>query len=985
MHASYLSTFDRVYDVAILGSGYVGFAAALELQARGLQVILVNPQADLVWESGRAFQRQAGTSAAPSWLTWMQELQQRGAATPTEIDGALAEIVATDVVARSGLRVLYYVNVVQMEHEGDNLAALLLATKSGVRRLVARQWVDATEPGTLSGMNGSTLRTVTHHDLYLYLQRAEWPAFDGTLASPLSLAMVPGMSSLTLDGWHLTSNDPEVSGSVQLAPTLWPQQAVLQVRLPGEWKNQRQVIIPLLRGLRELWPELMTGVVVSHNSLMPYPIYAANSTDAHVGNFRTMANVVIATPGLVTGAVETLAQRYDLGLKAAAALAKLPRETSSDALLRADIPEIVTYDRLTADVAVAGAGTGGAMAAIAAARGGAKTLCVDPLSFPGGIGTGGGIHSYYYGVPGGLQEEMDARVEAAMAAFSARAQCVSFHPEAKKLVLDEMMREAGVEFLPDTMVYGVQATDGTVETVDIADSLGGQHIKALQWIDATGDGDLAALAGAPFRFGRSGDGVLHAYSQSAGRMNFARSPVRMEVINFDAGWVDPTSSEDLTRARVTGIRQYLRDTWDHSSRVTYMAPAIGLRQGRHIETDYELTLADLIETRTFADSVGFTGAHYDNHAVDYEFESDEGLFWVWLLRQWRTRIHSDIPYRMLLPRGLSNVWIACRAAGMTQDAHQSMRMQRDIQRLGEIAGTAAALAVRHGGGSRQVPFAELRTALLASGALRVEEANREREFGCHMVSKDLEQTVSDADLEAGLEALRAGQPSSKLWHVYRHRARTEAAVLAALESPEIPVSWHAAAILAMWGDERAEERLIQSMRTRETGWENGPERDRPGTFTMTAPNWYIAVSLLRVCGTAATLPALADLAAAGDLWFSTRTAMAITLERLALRGVIGSSQRDAVSALLAILEQLPEGAGLRYPQRLFDERLDAASPTKPQLGLRALTWENHDWQLLLVTTRVRKALGLPVSDAALALQQDERALVRAAIAKALGA
>src|SRR5690606_19763761 len=89
-----------------------------------------------------------------------------------------------------------------------------------------------------------------------------------------------------------------------------------------------------------------------------------------------------------------------------------------------------------AQVAVAGAGTAGAVAGIAAARQGAQVVVFDPLPFAGGIGSGGGIHTYYFGVKGGLQDEVDQRTRAIMPLFGPVQQVRGFHPDTKKFVLE---------------------------------------------------------------------------------------------------------------------------------------------------------------------------------------------------------------------------------------------------------------------------------------------------------------------------------------------------------------------------------------------------------------------------------------------------------------------------------------------------------------------------------------------------------------------
>ncbi|NJL32343.1 MAG: FAD-dependent oxidoreductase [Phycisphaerales bacterium] len=347
---------------------------------------------------------------------------------------------------------------------------------------------------------------------------------------------------------------------------------------------------------------------------------------------------------------------------------------------------------------------------MASAQTGATTICIEPMNFLGGIGAGGGIHAYYYGVTGGLQQTLDRKIKDLMQRSGKLLTGGSFNPDAKKYVLEQALRQAGVQLHLNSCLAGLEKSGNTITAALVATDHGLVRMQAKTYIDGTGDGDLCAMAGATFTHGRSGDGLPHAYSQSGGMLHYkANEDPGMTIVNFDAGWCDATDAQDLTRARMVGLLHYLKDHYTNLERPTYLAPAIGLRQSRQVVTDHVLSLDDLVIGRRFEDVIGYSGCHYDNHAVDYDQESDEALFWIWLNRNWRNPVAAQMPYRMLLPKGLDNVWIASRCAGVSQDAHHSLRMQRDMQRIGEAAGIAAALCATAGTGSRLVNHAELKT------------------------------------------------------------------------------------------------------------------------------------------------------------------------------------------------------------------------------------------------------------------------------------
>ncbi len=459
----------------------------------------------------------------------------------------------------------------------------------------------------------------------------------------------------------------------------------------------------------------------------------------------------------------------------------------------------------------------------------------------------------------------------------------------------------------------------------------------------------------------------------------------MNVVNYDAGFVDPTDSEDLTRARLEGIVHYAKESYSESERPTYIAPAIGLRQSRHIVTDYTLELSDLIERREFADSVGLTGAHYDNHAVDYEFESEESLLWVWVCRQWRGRIACEIPYRILLPQGLENVWLACRALGVSQDAHHSLRMQRDMQRIGEVAGLAATLAPQ--GQSRNVPFDELREALQSSGALQ-SESHPDDTFGPDTKGDSVLNTLTPnpsppaqrapalrgrGEIAAWLDALQnapADESFDAPWHLYRagqNDKELHGLVLALLESDSNLASWRAAAIAALWGESAAEARLLRAVKERGDIVQNA-DGDRDKSYRCEVPNWLIAVSLLRSIGTPDCLSVLRELADDNGLLHNARTAIALCCEGIAARHELSEAQHEVVLQILWKLIEAPAPNSVAPPQRpLMQSEFS---------GARVL--EDWSWQIHLSVARARRALGLPPHEQAVSFLQDERALVRRA-------
>ena len=170
------------------------------------------------------------------------------------------------------------------------------------------------------------------------------------------------------------------------------------------------------------------------------------------------------------------------------------------------------------DVLVVGAGSAGTTAAVAAARAGARTLLVDRFGFLGGTSTAVLDTFYAFYTPGrhpekvvsGIPDEVVARLTERGMAFErpntyGAGTGITYDPETLKRVWDELTTEAGVRTLLHTFAFGVSVEDGRVIGVEVATKSGVRRLRASVVVDASGDADVCALAGAPFE--PPGEGV----------------------------------------------------------------------------------------------------------------------------------------------------------------------------------------------------------------------------------------------------------------------------------------------------------------------------------------------------------------------------------------------------------------------------------------------------------------------------------------------
>jgi len=410
------------------------------------------------------------------------------------------------------------------------------------------------------------------------------------------------------------------------------------------------------------------------------------------------------------------------------------------------------------DVVVAGGGPGGCPAAVAAARLGARVLLIEREGCLGGMATTGLVHpfmGYHAGdvqLSAGLFQEIIDRL-AARGAMRGRQ---IFDDEAMKVVLDEMTAEAGVTVLLGAMAADAAARDGRIDSVTVVSKSGTEQVRADCVVDATGDGDLAARAGATVEFGRPADGLaqpmtlcfrmadvsanLHddaAYqslrealnaaflrAKADGRLTNPRQnvlvfrTVRPDVLHFNTTRIVRRSgidARDLTAAEIEGRRQAwaLADLLCaevpamHDATISKTAARVGVRESRRVIGDFVMTEDDIVRASKFPDAIARA-----NYCIDIHNPAGTGT----VLKRVPPGDWYDIPYRSLVPRGIDNLLIGSRCISSTHEAHSAVRVMATVATIGQAAGTAAAMCAQAGTSPRDLDVEALRERLLADGA-----------------------------------------------------------------------------------------------------------------------------------------------------------------------------------------------------------------------------------------------------------------------------
>ena len=423
------------------------------------------------------------------------------------------------------------------------------------------------------------------------------------------------------------------------------------------------------------------------------------------------------------------------------------------------------------EVVVLGGGPAGIAAAVACSRAGRSTLLVERYGFLGGMGTAAdvtnfcGLHANVEGdvrqVVHGVADDLLGRIAGLgglnepHSLFGGRIAAQAYDNAAYKLAADDLMVSSGVSLLFHALGAGVlMRSPGEIDCVLLETKSGRRAVRAKVFIDCSGDGDLAAWAGAPYEKGDGAGAMLYPSTmfringvdpaRAAGAsekipalMEEARArgrrfprkgaivrpqknPVEWranvtQIANGDGSAVDGTDAAQLSRGEVEGRRQvldvfrFLRESAPgfDGAYIFEIAPQIGIRETRRVRGEYQLTEEDVLGCASFPDSIGVNGWPVEAHVP-----GDVVFRWT----QAGSRGYNHLPFRMLLPLKVDNLLVAGRCASMTHGGQSAARVSGACFVMGQAAGSAADLALRAGRSCREVDVKELQNRLKTDGA-----------------------------------------------------------------------------------------------------------------------------------------------------------------------------------------------------------------------------------------------------------------------------
>ncbi len=421
------------------------------------------------------------------------------------------------------------------------------------------------------------------------------------------------------------------------------------------------------------------------------------------------------------------------------------------------------------DIAVLGGGPAGIAAAAAAAALCRKVLLIERYGFLGGMGTAAGVtnfcglHANVHGdirqVAHGVADDLLGRIdrlgglnEPHMIFGKTKAQ--AYDTAALKIAADDLLLSRGVSILFHAVAAGVLMDGGRIDALLIETKSGRMAVRATVYIDCSGDGDLAAFAGAPFEIGRGEDDMLYPTMMfrlngvdpnAAGEawktiptlmdeaekrgVHFPRKGAIVRPMKHETEWrvnvtqlktddgraLNGADAVELTIGEIEGRRQalaffeFLKQNAPgfENAYIVDLPPQLGIRETRRITGHYQLSREDVLNCASFDDTIGVNGWPIEAHVagdVKWEWPDIPG-----------SRGYNHLPYRMLLPQRIDNLLVAGRCASMTHEGQSAARVSGACFVMGEAAATGAHLAIAVGKSPADIEIDKLHETLERNG------------------------------------------------------------------------------------------------------------------------------------------------------------------------------------------------------------------------------------------------------------------------------
>jgi len=400
------------------------------------------------------------------------------------------------------------------------------------------------------------------------------------------------------------------------------------------------------------------------------------------------------------------------------------------------------------DVVVVGGGMSGVAAAYSLAKQGIKTLLVERYGFLGGMATAGKVNHWMrywineYKEENIINKGFFYKVNKKLSETGDLIEPGIFNEEMLKIVLEDLILEAGVKLLYHSILVGVKKEKNKITEIILGSKNGIFNIEADYFIDATGDADLINFSNFEYEIGREKDNLCQPMTlcfriknvkydniqklkkkvndfytvlfkkgellNKRGNVLFFEN-IDKSTIHFNSTRVNkklPIDPFELTEAEIEGKKQVkelfflLKNNIKEFQNgiLVDMAPQIGVRESRRIIGHYTLTENDIASCRKFSNSIARGNYAIDVHSPDGEYT---------YLKYIQEGDYYTIPYSSCLPKNSENILVVGRPISSSHIAHGAIRVMPICSSIGEGVGTVLSYAIKNKKALNNINFNEI--------------------------------------------------------------------------------------------------------------------------------------------------------------------------------------------------------------------------------------------------------------------------------------
>lgn len=644
----------ELVDVIVVGGGIGGVYAAAEAGRRGLKTVLVTPNVYL------------GDEITASVTPWIVEDDGR-----EKVYSAMHfKREFLELLEENNVNVLLCSQIAGVLKDSEGAHGVALADKYGIQVLYSRAIIDATPNLTVLGalnespqlkQSGTGTIVMSFSNLTkvpVELQAKVRKSRDNELTY-IAFENISTETDVDEFGLKMLSDlmkKPEFKSAV-------PMQMSLSLLGESEFEEYQSISCPNVYGIVPLVKYPFSTELLKENAVM-----SAKLIDKLQFNDKSSGEIKLLNKNVSLSLSECgISDFEDDGMR-------VPLKQ-----LEFDYEKYLPTIKHT-DVAIAGGGTAGVGAAMGAASCNVHAVVTEANIIPGGTQTAGLVSGYYHGNLVGFAKHSQAEMMDSGIGTSSVS---------RRLWSSNAIKKSGALFLPQTFVCGAAVKDSKITGIVVAGPEGLGIISAKTVIDCTGDGDVAKFCKVHTVMGATDDGNL----QNSSFWGVSTQ----KTVTGDLGVFDQTVWSDLLQGISMAHKQQGMED---------LGLQFSPREGRQIDSEYNITMQDVLTNKSYNDCIGIAVTDCDPHGGMSSRYSMMGF----------TPYHGELyhlqtPYRACIPKNVYGLLVASKSIGAQQDAAAYYRMAADVQNRGYAMGIAAGMSVNDGVDVRNIDIKRLQKQL----------------------------------------------------------------------------------------------------------------------------------------------------------------------------------------------------------------------------------------------------------------------------------